>query len=88
MVKGAHLVRWCYKAWVGMIQTLLSATRRKWEEALDRALADKEWARITEYPQKIYSNTRLKYLQFNYLHQSYLIPSIIMSIYGGKCRNA
>ena len=71
---------------MGMVQRPLAGIKRKWEEALGKEIPDEDWVRILEYPQKISRNTRLKYLQFNYVHQTYLTPSKITAIYGGEVR--
>ena len=52
----------------------LITLKEKWEEAIGMDITDEDWSRALGYPQKISRNTRLKYLQFNYLHQTYLTP--------------
>ena len=84
--KGSHLVKWLYKALADMIRKLLTNIKLKWEALLNRAMTDKEWSGALMYPQKISRNTRLKYIQFNYLHQTYLTPKRITAIYGGAQR--
>ena len=64
-----------------MIRTPLTSTKSRWETLLGRDNQEGEWTRILAYPQKISRNTRLKYIQFNYIHKTYL-TSRITKMYG------
>ena len=69
-----------------MVRLPLDTLKLKWEAVLGRDLTKTEWVKTLSYPQKVSRNTRLKYIQFNYLHQTYLTPSRITTIYGGDPR--
>ena len=84
--KGRHLVQGIYKALNGMIRAPLRRTRDKWEQLLGKEVNDIEWGKILAYARKVSRNSRLKYIQFNLLHQAYFTPDKITKIYGGEVR--
>lgn len=60
--------------------------REKWERILSKTLTDAEWRHVLESPKKIPRNTHLKYLQFNYVHMTYMTPHRIQAAFGGEPR--
>ncbi|KAJ1105971.1 hypothetical protein NDU88_003374, partial [Pleurodeles waltl] len=62
----------------------LRSLRGGWEGTVGRELTDSEWKKILAYPRMVSRNTRLRYLQYNYLHRTYLTPHRLFRIYGGS----
>lgn len=60
MGAGRHLVTWHYKAIGELTNVSLDRLRHSWEDEVGRALHDKEWSLASEYPKKVYRNTRFK----------------------------
>ena len=86
MGRGRHLITWLYKALIDMKYRCPGASRSRWERDLGLQLEDKEWTSSLEHIKKVSRNSRLKYTQFNYVHQCYLDPSKITRIFGGPAR--
>ena len=87
MADWGHKVKWLYGALTDMVRKPIYQARAKWEAVIERRIEDKPWETVQAYSQTISRNTRLKYIQFNYLHQTYLTPKRITRIYGGEPRN-
>ncbi|KAJ1218898.1 hypothetical protein NDU88_006469, partial [Pleurodeles waltl] len=79
----SHLITKIYRAQVEAALDPLRSLRGRWEGTIGRELTDSEWKRILAYPRKISRNTRLRYIQYNYLHRTYLTPHRLFRIYGG-----
>ena len=69
-----------------MLHTCPRAPRKRWEKDLGKTFTDKEWEECLGMVKKISRNTRLKFTQFNYIHQAYLDPAKITRMFGGTNR--
>ncbi|KAJ1205806.1 hypothetical protein NDU88_001232 [Pleurodeles waltl] len=52
-----------------------------WEEALQGELKDAQWGQALTVPKMISLNSCYEYIQFNYLHHTYLAPARLARIY-------
>ena len=86
MGKGRHLITWLYKALIDMRYKCPKATRNRWERDMGLIIDDRDWNTCLEQVKRVSRNSRMKYTQFNYVHQCYLDPLKIAKMFGGPTR--
>ena len=59
----------------------LPKLRITWESDLQIPLSECDWINILQHIPRISRNARLKYLQFNYTHRTYMSPARLHSIF-------
>ncbi|KAJ1198840.1 hypothetical protein NDU88_002679 [Pleurodeles waltl] len=70
-----------YKALLEGICTTLPNVKARWDAVLPTPLSQETWITALTTIKSVSRNPRLRYTQFNYLHQSYLSPARIQKIY-------
>ena len=83
MGKSRHLITWFYRALTDMAHGCPGATKSRWERDLGLQIEDRDWNTCLEQVRRVSRNSRMKYTQFNYLHQCYLDPAKIAKMFGG-----
>ena len=83
---GRHLITWIYKAVIQMQYICPRATKARWERDLGLQLESRDWDTCLEQVKKVSRNSRMKFTQYNYLHQCYLDPAKITKMFGGPAR--
>lgn len=81
---AGHLVKWLYQAIIEMTIHPLHRLRERWEGTLAKQLTDKQWEKALGGPKKVSRNSAFKYLQFNWLHRTYLTPHRLNVVYKGE----
>ena len=86
---GGHAVTNLYKALRGSQAYRQLAIKDKWDkEGTNENITLAQWETALTYVKRVSRNARLKYTQFNYLHQTYLTPHRLHAIFptvSAKC---